>query len=189
MIVACDGCQTRYKLPDENIPERNVRVRCPKCTFVWRLLTESTVTDEFQITRNEFEEAAESNSGQDWQQPQTETGIPDEVASVSESGFKEISIGDEESVDEQKPAETPEMKKKRERAKRLARVFISDILVYNREKRDRALAEGNLISVLGPEIKKSWEGYKKKVAPEIKEANEYFKEALNNILAEGQELF
>ncbi|MBD3179417.1 MAG: hypothetical protein GF417_07295 [Candidatus Latescibacteria bacterium] len=189
MIVACDGCQTRYKLPEENVPERDVRVRCPKCSYVWRLLTESSITDDLQISRSSFDEAAESVSEDNWEDTASGTGTVDETVAAEESGFKEISIDDSGAAAGQEPAESPEMKKKKERAKRLARVFVSDILVYNREKRDRALKEGNLISVMGPEIKKGWEGYRKKVGPEIKEANGYFKEALNNILAEGQELF
>ena len=189
MIVACEGCETRYKLPEENIPEKDIRVRCPKCSFVWRLLTESMSGDELQISQNGFEEAMGRGTDQNWQREQPGTDSTAEAQAETGSGFKEITIDEDISSVEQEPADTPEMKKEKERAKRLARVFVSDILVYNREKRDKALAEGNLISVLGPEIKKGWEGYKKKVGPEVKEANKYFKEALNNILVEGQELF
>jgi hypothetical protein len=76
-----------------------------------------------------------------------------------------------------------------ERAKRLARVLVSDILCYNREKRDSALLDGDLMTALGDEIKKSWELYKQKVGPELANSTDYFKEALNEILANGQKLF
>ena len=75
------------------------------------------------------------------------------------------------------------------RAKRLARVLVSDILCYNQEKRDQALADGNLVSVLGDEIKKSWELYKDKVGADVANSTNYFKEALNEILADGQKVF
>jgi hypothetical protein len=78
---------------------------------------------------------------------------------------------------------------KDERAKRLARVLVSDILCYNQEKRDQALVDGNLMAVLGEEIKKSWELYKEKVGPDIAGSTNYFKEALNEILADGQNVF
>jgi hypothetical protein len=78
---------------------------------------------------------------------------------------------------------------KDERAKRLARVLVSDILCYNQEKRDQALIDGNLMAVLGEEIKKSWELYKEKVGPDIAGSTNYFKEALNEILADGQNVF
>lgn len=75
------------------------------------------------------------------------------------------------------------------KARRLARALVSDILVYNRELRDRALAEGNLVQALGPEIKKSWELYKEKVDPEFAKESDLFRQALNDILADGQTIF
>ena len=76
-----------------------------------------------------------------------------------------------------------------QKAKRLARALVSDILVYNRDKRDKALAEGALVQALGQEIKKSWELYKERVTPEVASNTNYFKEALNDILADGQKIF
>lgn len=76
-----------------------------------------------------------------------------------------------------------------DRAKRLARVLVSDILWYNRERRDQALQDGTLMTSLGEEIKKSWELYKEKVGPEAAQSTNYFKEALNEILANGQDVF
>jgi hypothetical protein len=76
-----------------------------------------------------------------------------------------------------------------DRARRLARVLVSDILCYHREKRDQALLDGNLLTALGDEIKKSWELYKEKVGPELANSTDYFKQALNEILADGQKLF
>lgn len=75
------------------------------------------------------------------------------------------------------------------KARRLARALVSDILVYNREKRDQALADGTLVQALGQEIKKSWELYKERVTPEVASSTNYFKEALNEILADGQKIF
>jgi molybdopterin converting factor small subunit len=76
-----------------------------------------------------------------------------------------------------------------QKAKRLARALVSDILVYNREKRDKALADGTLVQALGQEIKKSWELYKERVTPEVAASSNHFKDALNEILADGQKIF
>jgi hypothetical protein len=76
-----------------------------------------------------------------------------------------------------------------DRAHRLARVLVSDILVYNRAVRDRARAEGTLPSALGPEISKAWELYKSKVGSDLATSTPYFKDALNDLLAEGEEIF
>ncbi|HUV37158.1 MAG TPA: hypothetical protein VMX58_09505, partial [Patescibacteria group bacterium] len=70
-----------------------------------------------------------------------------------------------------------------------ARVFASDILEYNRDKRNQGLERGDLMTVLGPEIKRAWEAYKQKVGPELVESSNYFRDALNDILADGRNVF
>jgi predicted Zn finger-like uncharacterized protein len=197
MIVTCDGCQTKYMLGEEKVPTAGIRVRCPKCRFVWRLTPPAAAIDpDIQIATNEYATGvpqAEAPSG-GWNAPEQHRAA---VMTESEQVVMETEVeimGNEAAVMAQ-PAveetvdETPEMKKKRERAKRLARVFVSDIVVYNQEKRDRGLAGGDLMTVLGPEIKKAWEAYKAKIGSEVSESSEYFRTALNNILADGQQIF
>lgn len=83
----------------------------------------------------------------------------------------------------------PEERSKHEKARRLARVLASDIAIYNREKRDRGIKDGNLVAVLGYEIKKSWDIYKERVGTEFANSTPYFREALNEMLAEGNKIF
>ena len=71
----------------------------------------------------------------------------------------------------------------------LARALVSDIMVYNRDLYDRAKAEGNLLEALSAEIKKSWELYKDKVTPEVANSSNHFRDALNEILADGENIF
>lgn len=75
------------------------------------------------------------------------------------------------------------------KARRLARALVSDILVYNRELRDKALAEGTLVQSLGHEIKKSYELFKERAGTDIQNPRQHFVEALNDILADGQKVF
>ena len=70
-----------------------------------------------------------------------------------------------------------------------ARVLASDIAIYNREKKDRGMVEGNLVAVLGYEIKKSWETYKERVGADFANSTPYFRDALNDLLAEGKKIF
>ncbi len=37
MIVKCDQCQTRFKIPDEKVTEKGVKVRCTKCQHTFRV--------------------------------------------------------------------------------------------------------------------------------------------------------
>ncbi|TMQ59920.1 MAG: hypothetical protein E6K76_03075 [Candidatus Eisenbacteria bacterium] len=88
------------------------------------------------------------------------------------------------------PEGLPEAERlKHERARRLARVLASDIAIYNKEKRDRGIKDGNLVAVLGYEIKKSWEVYKERVTAELANSTPYFRDALNEMLAEGKKIF
>lgn len=76
-----------------------------------------------------------------------------------------------------------------QRARRLARALVSDMIVYQPEKRQRALAAGNLKAAFAEEIKKSWEEYVEQVGEELANSTTYFRDALNEILAGGQKLF
>ncbi len=76
-----------------------------------------------------------------------------------------------------------------EKAKRLARVLVSDMIVYHREKHTRALEEGTLAVEFEEEVEKSWEEYVDQVGSELAESTPYFREALNEILAKGEEVF
>ena len=84
---------------------------------------------------------------------------------------------------------SPEELQRHERARRLARVLASDIAIYNREKRERGIRDGNLVAVLGYEIKKSWETYKERVGADFANSTPYFRDALNEIVAEGKKIF
>ena len=88
------------------------------------------------------------------------------------------------------PEGLPEAERlKHERARRFARVLASDIAIYNKEKKERGVKDGNLVAVLGYEIKKSWEVYKERVTPELANSTPYFRDALNEMLAEGKKVF
>ena len=75
------------------------------------------------------------------------------------------------------------------KAKRLARALISDMVVYHPGKRQEGLRDGNLKDLFEEEIKKSWEEYAEQVGREVAESTTYFREALNEILAGGRQIF
>jgi hypothetical protein len=76
-----------------------------------------------------------------------------------------------------------------EKAQRLARVLVSDMIMYNPERHDRALAGGTLRDDFDDEIKKSWEEYVAQIGEEIAQGTSYFTDALNDILAKGEQIF
>ncbi len=77
----------------------------------------------------------------------------------------------------------------RQKARRLARALISDIIAYQPEKRQQALRTGTLKQAFEEEISKSWDEYVEQVGAELANSTPYFAEALNEILAGGQQIF
>ena len=63
------------------------------------------------------------------------------------------------------------------------------MIVYQPEKRQRAMRDGNLKDAFGEEIKKSWEEFVEQVGSEIANSTTHFNDALNDILAGGQKVF
>jgi hypothetical protein len=63
------------------------------------------------------------------------------------------------------------------------------MIVYQPEKRQKAIADGSLKEIFAEEIKRSWEEYVQQVGEEIANSTPYFTEALNDILAGGQSMF
>ena len=77
----------------------------------------------------------------------------------------------------------------RQKARRLARALISDMIVYQPEKRQKAIRDGTLKEVFDHEIKKSWEEFVDQVGDEIANSTTHFNDALNEILAGGKQVF
>lgn len=76
-----------------------------------------------------------------------------------------------------------------ERARRIARALISDIVVYHKERCERSLQTGTLRTEFKEEILKSWDEYVEQVGLEMARATPHFRDALNEILAKGQKVF
>lgn len=208
MIIQCQSCSAKYFLAEEKVPVNPLKVRCPKCRAVFMLAAKTeraTVTVAASpmpapapvmeamapaveslrpvaepVMRNEFAS-----------QPAPFVENPSHLSSM----VAEPVAAEQETAPEAAAVPSPSARSGRggktadDRAKRLARVLVSDILWYNRERRDAALRDGTLMTSLGEEIKKSWELYKEKVGPEAAHSTNYFKEALNEILANGQQVF
>lgn len=76
-----------------------------------------------------------------------------------------------------------------QRARRLARALVSDLVAYHPQKREEGLRDGTLRQLFREEIKKSYEEYVEQVGREVAESAPHFQDALNEILAGGRRLF
>lgn len=80
--------------------------------------------------------------------------------------------------------DTPEQK-----AARFARVLASDILIYNKDLIAEARIDGNLSEVMNQEIQKSYDLWKSRFPEESESNPDIFSDALNQYLADGEEVF
>ncbi len=90
------------------------------------------------------------------------------------------------------PAPTPSPFGRRdphERARRLARVLVSDMIAYYPDRHRQSLRAGTLAKDFEEEIEKSWSEYVDQVGKDMADGTTYFKDALNEVLAEGNEVF
>ncbi len=76
-----------------------------------------------------------------------------------------------------------------QKARRLARALVSDLVAYQPQKREEGLRMGTLKELFRDEIRKSWEEYVAQVGAPIAESTTHFQDALNDVLAGGRKVF
>jgi len=196
MIVSCVGCGTKYKVSDDKVGPLGVKVRCPKCRTVF----------EVKLPEEEKPESlAEKLFGKD-----VVAGLSSEHAPPCEPASPPEPVPPPEPAPPPgPPAASPEppavpkqparmaaapapaqsafpFKSGEEDPRILARALVSDILFYNRDSRDRGLAEGKTLACLGREIARSWDTYKERVGVQAAVESDFFRQAVNEILGEGR---
>jgi pyruvate/2-oxoglutarate dehydrogenase complex dihydrolipoamide acyltransferase (E2) component len=76
-------------------------------------------------------------------------------------------------------------KKSHNDARRLARVLVSDLLLYNEAKVAAGRKNKNLYDLLRDDIERSRQLYQQRVPPKVAQVSNYFTEELLNTLAQG----
>jgi predicted Zn finger-like uncharacterized protein len=70
-----------------------------------------------------------------------------------------------------------------ERAKRLARTIINDIYLYNAAKLDESVRNDNFDAVFASELKEGKKLYDNRIAPEVRNTGDFFREAIENFIS------
>lgn len=102
--------------------------------------------------------------------------LPDQAEPAAEPSVQAFTFGKRDPTD---------------KAKRLARVLVSDMIMYNAERHQSALAAGTLVQDFEDEIEKSWKEFVEQVGDDLANGpgRGFWKEALNDILAKGEKVF
>ena len=199
--VDCTSCSTTFPVDPAKVPDGGVLARCSVCEGVFRVEVPSAPA----VEDLSLGDAAPATA------PATESftlddlDLDDEPAAAAPSaasGFADADAlpeaddalpPDPLGIDlEPAPASSPPVFGKRdpmEKAQRLARVLVSDMITYNSALHQKALAEKTLAADFDEEIKKSWAQFVEEVGEDVANSTPFFNEALNEILARGESIF
>jgi hypothetical protein len=73
-----------------------------------------------------------------------------------------------------------------ERAKRLARLIVGDIVLYNQEKIVQGIKNDSLFQLLEDELAEGRKYYEKNVDPAVAAQTDYYNQAIVDILVKGR---
>ena len=192
MNVRCPGCSRVYRVNPSLVPAGGVRARC-SCNTVLTIGGEATVREApAEVTPTAFAGAAIPTAV-----PASATALVPEPAAAGAPPLAPAppaatvtpaaQPADEPATSPTRPrfgAQDPDA-----RARRIARALVSDMVVYNPERRDSALSAGTLRLEFKDEILKSWNEYVEQVGEETARGTAHFRNALNDLLAKGEKLF
>lgn len=174
MNIRCPQCQTVFRVNPERIPPQGVRARCARCGGTFHVDAPTSQTGPAQPP---------AASAPQPPRPAPPTAPAPAPAPAPERPSPVTATAD-------RPARpTFGARDPKARAERLARALVSDIVAYHPERRDESLEKGTLRTEFREEIMKSWEEYVAQVGDDTAKSTPYFRNALNDILAKGAQLF
>ncbi len=206
MNVTCPNCSTIYRVDPAKVPESGVRARCSACSAVFAVRHDAAPAPPpapkpapAPAARHEQPRPAVVSSMAPPAAPRPAPAAspapaarpaapPRPFAPAPAPGASPVAAPPRPAAPARAVnpflSQDPALK-----ARRLARALISDMVVYHPGKRQDGLRDGTLKELFGEEIKKSWEEYTDQVGREIADSTPYFREALNEILAGGRQIF
>jgi CheY-like chemotaxis protein len=82
------------------------------------------------------------------------------------------------------PAGDPALAEEREKAERLARIIVSDIVLYQGEKFDQALAAGNVLEMLDGEVEEGRKLFRQRIDERVREERDHLLDELMRVARE-----
>jgi len=99
MIVECPNCHTKFKLADEKIGEKGIKVRCSKCKYVFEVKKTPPESEGFEFEEEQFDFSEDVDFGEE--EISTERA-PQTPAHQDYAVSEEFSLGEEPQEGEEK---------------------------------------------------------------------------------------
>lgn len=186
MNISCPSCEAVYRVDPDRVPVEGVVARCRECNGTFRVGAAASGDGMTAAPRTpappSAEPAGEPQSSAAATAPEAAGTGPAETAAAEPEpeATAEVAVPERPAFGPQDP---------HQRAQRIARALVSDITVYHPERVERSRSQGTLRTEFRDEILKSWDEYVQQVGDEMARGTNYFREALNRILAQGQKVF
>lgn len=198
MNVRCPRCEAVYRVDPERVPRGGARARCARCGAVMQVGRDGAPAPGAATPQ------PASASVSPAAPPTTGARVsPGTSASPAAAASPAVAVPPAPPASSPSPAATRPpaaspspapvapfgASDPHARAKRLARALVSDIVAYHPARREASLKAGTLRAEFQEEIRKSWAEYVEQVGSELAKSTSYFRDALNDILANGQKVF
>lgn len=171
MIIYCEHCGKKGTLDEEAYSGKKLRLQCPYCS------TDFVYTVPLNGNLNAGSSQAEGNSDR---APAMADAHPVDPGSAAAEGISSGTVSIEQSpssqVDDSLVIE----------AKRIARLIISEIKLYNQEKISRAKNKREVLELLKNDLIKGKQHYNTRIASKLPIGPDYFMESVKEILLSGK---
>jgi predicted Zn finger-like uncharacterized protein len=191
MNVQCTHCETVFRVDPAKIPAGGARARCSICRGVFEVPAPAVAGSADAGSSSTANSTAAAEPALATPAPAGPRPTVDSVPPAAPRPVPPAPVAAPAASPSARPpggspfgAADPNAK-----ARRLARALVSDIVTYHPERRDRALEEGTLKREFMEEIKKSWEEYVQQVGMDTARGTPHFRDALNDVLAKGGNVF
>ncbi len=198
ITVSCPACASSFPVDSNKIPEKGVNARCSSCGDVFRIEKPAEEVAAAAAAPAVAPSVPDPLPPPPLPEPDPEpvAAVPDPLPPPPLPDLPEP-VEPEPVAVEEPAAEAPATgfrfgkRDPTDKAKRLARVLVSDMIMYNADRHANALEAGTLKEDFEEEIEKSWKEFVEQVGEEIAEGpgQQFWSDALNDILAKGEQLF
>src|SRR5207302_398256 len=188
--VTCPSCETVYRVDPAKVPPGGVRARCAVCSNVFPVSPHAAPAAPATPRPAGPAVAAPRPASAAAPRPPAPAAPPAQPAPPQPPAPPAAgSTPAQRMTGPLRPVNPFMVQDPKQKARRLARALVSDLVVYHPEKRQQGLRDGTLPQLFKDEIEKSWQEYVEQVGAEIAKSTSFWAEALNEILAGGNKVF
>src|SRR5437773_2000397 len=194
MNVTCPSCETVYRVDPAKVPAGGVRARCAVCSNVFPV-NASVAAATAAVSAGSGPAVAPRPPAPPRPPPAPPAAPPapprpPAAPAAPAAPAPPAGAGPGQRMTSPlRPVNPFMVQDPKQKARRLARALVSDLVVYHPEKRQQGLRDGTLPQLFKDEIEKSWQEYVDQVGAELAKATSFWAEALNEILAGGNKVF